>query len=230
MTMETDKAEQDPRVAAAWSECSVDLPAATLDANILAAAHRAVGSAPHDAGIPGTAARSTRRWRIPLAAAASICVVTLGIFLTRPQQQIILTPSVTGPSALQAPVRDEPTLAASKDSPPAASLEAAPKPLPAEKKLEHRESSIADRRANAALPAAAPAPSAARARMATGGAAADSMAPFDVDASVLRIRQLHDAGQLTAAAEELLALRAAVADADQRLPTPLRAWAATIKP
>jgi hypothetical protein len=54
--------------------------------------------------------------------------------------------------------------------------------------------------------------------------------PIDVDAWVVRIRKLHDDGKLADAAKELVALRAAVPDADRRLPPELRAWAATVKP
>jgi hypothetical protein len=51
----------------------------------------------------------------------------------------------------------------------------------------------------------------------------------DVDAWIARIRKLHDEGKLADAAKELVALRAAVPDADARLPRELRAWAATVK-
>ena len=54
--------------------------------------------------------------------------------------------------------------------------------------------------------------------------------PIDVDAWIARIRKLHDDGKLADAAKELVAMRAAVPDADRRLPAELRAWAATVKP
>jgi hypothetical protein len=54
--------------------------------------------------------------------------------------------------------------------------------------------------------------------------------PIDVDAWIVRIRKLHDDGKLADAAKELVALRAAIPDADRRLPPELRAWAATVKP
>ena len=47
---------------------------------------------------------------------------------------------------------------------------------------------------------------------------------------VQRIVDLHDAGDLPAAAQELQALRRAYPDADARLPTGLRAWATTVGP
>ena len=59
---------------------------------------------------------------------------------------------------------------------------------------------------------------------------ADPARAIDVDAWIVRIRKLHDEGKLADAAKELLALRAAIPDADGRLPPELRAWAATVKP
>ena len=52
----------------------------------------------------------------------------------------------------------------------------------------------------------------------------------DADAWIVRIRKLYDEGKLTEAAKELDALRAAVPDADRRLPPEVRAWATTIEP
>jgi hypothetical protein len=65
------------------------------------------------------------------------------------------------------------------------------------------------------------------ARKATRAEAAS--AAIDVDAWIARIRKLHDDGKLADAAKELAALRAAVPDADRRLPPELRAWAASVK-
>ena len=74
---------------------------------------------------------------------------------------------------------------------------------------------------------------------ASGAAALSKMAPtadggsakaIDVDAWIVRIRKLHDDGKFADAAKELIALRAAVPDADRRLPPELRTWAATVKP
>jgi len=68
-------------------------------------------------------------------------------------------------------------------------------------------------------------------RQAPGIAAAKSEA--DVPALedwVQRIVNLHDAGDLPAAAQELQALRRAYPDADARLPTGLSAWATTVGP
>jgi hypothetical protein len=102
MTLPPVKPEQDPQLAAAWRDASDELPPAPLDSTILAAAHRAVDSGPRDSQKPDVALRNARRWRIPLAAAASICVVALGILLTRPEQAVVSTLSVNAPPSTSA--------------------------------------------------------------------------------------------------------------------------------
>ena len=52
----------------------------------------------------------------------------------------------------------------------------------------------------------------------------------DADAWMARIRQLYDEGKLAEAEKELLASRAAVPDADRRLPLELQVWAKTVEP
>ena len=51
----------------------------------------------------------------------------------------------------------------------------------------------------------------------------------DPDAWLLRIRKLHDAGDLEAAARELREFRRMVPDAEARFPRDLRAWAETVR-
>ena len=93
-----------------------------------------------------------------------------------------------------------------------------------------------------------PSPPASTGSMALGKTAANSAVParsidlektaasstvpargIDIDASIVRIRKLHDEGRLADAAKELMALRQAIPDADGRLPPELRAWASTVK-
>ena len=52
----------------------------------------------------------------------------------------------------------------------------------------------------------------------------------DADARLARIRELYGEGKLTEAAKELVALRAALPDADRRLPPELQKWPATVEP
>lgn len=85
--MSTDAPDRDPALDRAWREHSRETPPPDLDRAILAAAHRAVGSRPQ-------AAQATlpQRWWMPLAAAAAIGVVVVGIMQTMPQDQGVLMP------------------------------------------------------------------------------------------------------------------------------------------
>jgi hypothetical protein len=266
-----------------------------------------VGSAPRKVGKQAAEATSPQRWWMPLAAAATIGAIALGILQTAPQE-----PPVTASTATDMPARSSepapplpsvPTdkLAATdhkelpqkaigaltavapakksanfaenpvakaaspqfmdKAASPPAQVASAPEPFPAEKKNESTESADAKERAPAAPMTAAPMPAAppavaqhselartyTRQRNETAGASgtaagivamakttaradAASAPAVDVDAWIIRIRKLHDDGKLADAAKELIALRAAVPDADRRLPPELRTWAETVKP
>jgi len=310
----TDHPERDPELSVAWREHSAEMPPARLDAAVLAAAHRAVGSSLRDAGKPAAEATSPQRWWMPLAAAATIGAVAVGILQTMQQESPVTAPSVSdmparstaGTTSLPpAPAdklmaterKDAPRAAAESATPqmpampesrdvtqlkvpatapamaptrPAAKVVApyaadnatspvpatAPQPFPAEMKSEAAESADSKSRERAA-PTLAPAPAiaqsaepahvemrrqnetAASARTASGAvmmakttarADAPSAPAIDVDAWILRIRKLHDDGKLADAAKELAAFRAAIPDADGRLPPELRAWAASVKP
>ena len=107
MTHDPDNPERDPALDAAWREHSTEMPPSRLDAAILAAAHRAAGSAPQpviaqetgtrpaEVGVRTRAATGPQRWWMPLAAAATIGVVALGILQTMPQQESVIAPSVS---------------------------------------------------------------------------------------------------------------------------------------
>ena len=397
-----DDPERDPQLDAAWREHSSEMPPATLDAAILAAAHRAVGSKPtcstpqdaggsaSETGLHTRAATGPQRWWMPLAAAATIGAVALGILQTAPQDQSVVAPSATDmrsvptavppramstvasevappvappaappaappvAPAMAPPARDKLDAVDRKDAPlgergaaapstpmpvpaaapvpramppaapanviaeaPATSANAtaaapatsagkiaarraeadaapfpsapppapaaAPQPFPAEKKNEFADAMAPQRQRASDAPqkqqaseapqrqqaseataprqkqaAESPPPArmaaasdearersaaAAPSSFASGAAApgtvalaktassADSSAKaIDIDGWIVRIRKLHDEGKLADAAKELVALRAAVPDADRRLPPELRAWAATVKP
>jgi len=115
MTPEPDPSERDAELSAAWREHSAEMPPPRLDAAVLAAAHRAVGSAPRDAGKPAAEATSPQRWWMPLAAAATIGAVALGILQTMPPESPVTAPSVSdmparttaSAPALPSPPRDE---------------------------------------------------------------------------------------------------------------------------
>ncbi len=100
----TPETLRDDRIDAAWRAVSDETPPPALDAAILAAARRAVAAGPQRA--PVREATRPERWWWPLAAAASIGAVALGILQLNP-----LDPR-NGPDAVRAVVSDEPAPAA----------------------------------------------------------------------------------------------------------------------
>ena len=89
-----DSPERDPALESAWRAHSREAPPPELDRAILAAAHRAVGSGPQDASKAAAEAamEATRpqRWWMPLAAAATIGVVAIGMLqLTTPEESLV---------------------------------------------------------------------------------------------------------------------------------------------
>jgi Meckel syndrome type 1 protein len=163
--MSTDP-DRDPALAALWREHSTEAPPPQIDAAILAAAHRAVASAPH---------RRERwlgprawRWWMPLAAAAVIAVVVVGV---KPPSQTLVDDAVQSatdmpsapaekPSAAPAP---EPKVAAAPAREP--KVAAAPGERSAAAPKEERAKSVEPRVAQSGgserqqpAPAAPPAP------------------------------------------------------------------------
>jgi hypothetical protein len=78
--------ERDPLLDAAWRAQSTELPPPSVDAAILAAAHREVASHPHAAGDDDTLAeaREPSRWWWGLAAAATIGAIAFGVVQLAP--------------------------------------------------------------------------------------------------------------------------------------------------
>lgn len=81
---------------AAWRAASREEPPAALDATIAAAARRAVGAG------PGSAHRSRAWW--PVAAAAVVAVVAIGIVEMTPPEQV--APTAIAPALKPAPVAE----------------------------------------------------------------------------------------------------------------------------
>ena len=125
--IDPDNPERDPVLADAWRAHSAEMPPAELDAAILAAAHRAVGSAPQGsaqraaAGTQSPDATRPQRWWMPLAAAATIGAIALGILQTVPQEPPVTTHSATD---MPAPATSQAVPAHSASEMPA------PMPLP----------------------------------------------------------------------------------------------------
>lgn len=83
MTMPTSDdrdALRDPRVDAAWRAASRDEPPPALDAAILAAARREAGAGPRSTRKPQ--AMRARRWWWPLAVAATLGAISVGLLQT----------------------------------------------------------------------------------------------------------------------------------------------------
>lgn len=114
MTDERDL--RDPALDAAWRAQSTETPPPALDAAILAAAHRAVKSAPEKIG-PGREATRPWRWWTPLAAAAVIGVIAIGALQLLPQE----------PDPTKVVVSDTPPFVAKRSTP--AATTAAPPPV-----------------------------------------------------------------------------------------------------
>src|SRR4029434_8470156 len=96
------------------------------DAAILAAAHRAVGSAPQDsvkraAGAQAPDATRPQRWWMPLAAGATIGATALGILQTLPEEPHVATHSASDmpapASSPASPLREKLALDERKDAP-----------------------------------------------------------------------------------------------------------------
>lgn len=98
MTARTDDSQRDPALERAWRAHSSETPSPELDRSILAAAHRAVDSRP-------TRSDATRpqRWWMPLAAAATIGAVVVGILQVAPLDQDAMAPTVVAMAPSKAP-------------------------------------------------------------------------------------------------------------------------------
>ncbi|MET0203363.1 MAG: hypothetical protein ABW276_03545 [Casimicrobiaceae bacterium] len=117
MTDERDL--HDPALDAAWRAQSTEMPPPPLDAAILAAAHRAVKSAPEKIG-PGREATRPCRWRTPLAAAAVIGVIAIGALQLLPQE----------PDPTKVVVSDMPSTGAKSAAPAAPQVASSTQPPP----------------------------------------------------------------------------------------------------
>lgn len=211
--MNADRDPIDPALAALLREHSAETPSAEVDAAILAAAHRAVGSVPR---VQDRAfARQAWRWWMPLAAAAVIGVVVIGVLPLAPTVVDDTSRVVTDAPAAPPPV-SEPRAAAAAPSP---------------KVARGHEPSMQDKRTEATAPASAmnkqSAVGALRDQSSAGGLRksqggnAEQLTP---DAWIARIRALRAEGQQAEAMRELARFRDAFPDADARLPADLRAW------
>ena len=87
-----DSSELDLALERAWRAHSREAPPPELDRAILAAAHRAAGSGPQDALKAVAEATRPQRWWMPLAAAATIGVIAIGILQLTPREDNLVAP------------------------------------------------------------------------------------------------------------------------------------------
>ena len=100
--MSTDP-DRDPALAVLWREHSTETPPPHVDAAILAAAHRATASAPH--GRERWLGPRAWRWWMPLAAAAVIAVVVVGV---KPPSQTLVDDAVQSATDMPATPAEKP--------------------------------------------------------------------------------------------------------------------------
>ena len=90
---------RDPRLDAAWRAASHEEPPAALDDAIRAAARRGVGAGPQPADAKKAAVPSAlrpERWWMPLAAAATIGAIAIGILQLTNHEQVSAPASHNG--------------------------------------------------------------------------------------------------------------------------------------
>ena len=252
--MNADRDHVDPAIDALLRAYSAETPTAEIDATILAAAHRAVGSGPRE-GL--TSAEATRPWRwwMPLAAAATIGAITIGVLQLAPKEPettptiVSDTPATVAVPAQPAPAPAAPAEEKDKVEAPSAATEAPRAKVRSDRAAQAPTARAEAERAPAPAPEPFPAANDKPAREVGGNAAgavqrfeAAPAAPAAMAKSALadmnarspaewveRIRSLVTEGKLGEAAKELVAFRAAYVDADARLPAELQSWAATVK-
>jgi hypothetical protein len=206
---DTDARLRDPGVDAAWRAASTEQPTPAADAAILAAARSAV-RAPTQASAAPARAPWWLRWQ-PLAAAAGVAVLAILLVQRLPTEQ------------------------ASRERPPAEAALGQAAPPPPERESSDAVTAVPEPpttqpAAPARQDAAESVAPSARALPASAAEAKSAAGDPETNASVRRVVELHDSGELVAAAEELRGLRRVRPDADTLLPPRLRAWAETVRP
>jgi hypothetical protein len=141
---------RDPRLDAAWRAASNEEPPAALDDAIRAAARREVKAGPQPSGAPITSVPQSlrpERWWMPLAAAATIGAIAIGIL------------QIANPDKVIAPAHDK-AIVSDMPSSPSSTTERAPTPAtpPPAAADDIRSRAAAEAPAPAAAPASVPAP------------------------------------------------------------------------
>ena len=122
---------RDPRLDAAWRAASHEEPPAALDDAIRAAARRGVGASPQAADAKKAAVPSAlrpERWWMPLAAAATIGAIAIGILQLTNHEQLNAPASHNGVVSDMPAAPSSSAVTAPATAPPAAQTPAAPPP------------------------------------------------------------------------------------------------------
>jgi len=250
--MNPDREPFDPTLDALLHAHADEAPSPEIDAAILAAAHRAVQSGPRESN-KRAAATSAWRWWMPLAAAATIGAITIGVLQLMPKEleptsATIMSDTPPSASAVSEPNTPPPPAAAMStdkveapraktDAPQAKARADRPAPAPpmrneaeraaaSEPFPAQRERDAATRESAGSAPSRMEAPAPALAKQSAAATVAQSARP---EQWIARIRQLLADGKTDDAARELSDFRAAFPDADARLPAELQTWAASVK-
>lgn len=144
--------DKDRDLEQAWHAASHEQPPKALDDRILAAAHRAAASGPRK-----LAPEATRppRWWMPLAAAAVIGVVAIGVVQLVPNETVYDAPPPHAPASDTAMLNK---VQKETEQPPAAPPAAAPAPAPVARADKAAEANVAAAKQRAASPPPPPAP------------------------------------------------------------------------
>jgi hypothetical protein len=151
---------RDPRFDAAWRSASHEEPPAALDDAIRAAARREVSAGPQSTKMRAPSTRSAlspQRWWAPLAAAATIGAIAVGVL------QLASPDKVVAPASDKAVVSDMPAPVSSAVAPPPPSSVGVPAPSTASPPTEPRSRAPGgntDERTAPPSPASAPSPAA----------------------------------------------------------------------
>lgn len=132
MSGRRDDAEpHDPTIGAMYRKAADEFPAPDLDRRVLAAAHRAVGSRPHETRRDPDARSWMRRWSVPFSVAATL-VVSVSLVTTILLEQPAETSHTESPAQPDEFVRQPAPQPAPHTAPPPsqASPRYAPQPAP----------------------------------------------------------------------------------------------------
>lgn len=238
--MTADREPINPTLDAMLRENSAETPPAHVDAAILAAAHRAVASAPR--------VHSRRHWRVwlPLGAAATVAAVVIGLQPIERQAPEATRPVTVPLGAATGQAAGTPDQSKTATAQANAQSAAAAKPVWPAAVMTRPSSSASPatpRRDEAAAETAAPpavidvpasardAPRPASAQRASEAGVTSKQLSQDarITEAIERIRALRRDGREAEATAALAQLRETMSDADARLPPDLRDWASTVR-